>query len=690
MLKSTFQHIRGIGKKSEKNLWKKGIETWEIFLALQQKQPFLFKEIPDKHILSESIQAYEKGDMTFFAKSLPTSDYYRALLDFPEDVLFLDIETTGLSVFYDIITIVGWSLGKTYNVYINGEDDTALQDALSHAKALVTFNGIMFDLKFIKKHFNSPNVPHLHLDLRFFCKRVGLTGGQKSIEQQIGFKRKTDIEGMLGEAAPILWHKYRRGDQDAMKRLIEYNHADIEGMKFILDKAIQLHLKNEQIPTNIATKPTFKKLGSRIKWLNSKQKNNHSIAISIPPFSGSNKPLVTYAELNEILPLNDFCSIGIDLVSSEERETGFCVLKGNEAKTCRVKTDEEMLQLAIEAKADLVSIDSPLSIPKGRTSFFDDDPKRDEFGITRECERILKRRGISSYPCLIPSMQKLTQRGMLLAEKFRKIGIPVIESYPGAAQDIMSIPRKQAGLDYLVEGLQEFGLIGDFIKTSVSHDELDAITSAVVGHFFWVGMFEGLGNEEEEYLIIPDLNADYKTWLSRKIVGISGPIASGKTTLSRHIAENGYTYTRFSQVLEKLINEQKVKPSRSTLQEIGLKINKEKGQRWLGKQVLNILTDKRCGVIDGLRFLEDHALMVETYGPAFFHIHLTSSFSERKNRVESNSKEDVPLEESSSNPVENEIKQMANVADITIENDGTLDKLFGHNDIQKLLGKKCQ
>gem|GEM_PF-5980485 len=62
----------------------------------------------------------------------------------------------------------------------------------------------------------------------------------------------------------------------------------------------------------------------------------------------------------------------------------------------------------------------------------------------------------------------------------------MIESYPGAAQDIMSIPRKQAGLDYLVEGLKEFGLTGEFLSTAVSHDELDAITSAVVGHFFFI------------------------------------------------------------------------------------------------------------------------------------------------------------------------------------------------------------
>ena len=98
----------------------------------------------------------------------------------------------------------------------------------------------------------------------------------------------------------------------------------------------------------------------------------------------------------------------------------------------------------------------------------------------RECERILKRRGVNVYPCLIPSMQKLTRRGIQLATKFRKLGIPVIESYPGAAQDILAIPRKRAGLNYLADALAEFGIFDNFTEKQISHDELDAITSSIV------------------------------------------------------------------------------------------------------------------------------------------------------------------------------------------------------------------
>ena len=63
---------------------------------------------------------------------------------------------------------------------------------------------------------------------------------------------------------------------------------------------------------------------------------------------------------------------------------------------------------------------------------------------------------------------------MRLAERFRSLGIPVIESYPGAAQDIMGIPRKGAGVEYLRQGLADFGVRGSFVDNTVSHDELDA------------------------------------------------------------------------------------------------------------------------------------------------------------------------------------------------------------------------
>lgn len=43
-----------------------------------------------------------------------------ALAD-PAKVLFLDVETTGLSWFYDQLTIVGWAIDDSYCLHIAGE-----------------------------------------------------------------------------------------------------------------------------------------------------------------------------------------------------------------------------------------------------------------------------------------------------------------------------------------------------------------------------------------------------------------------------------------------------------------------------------------------------------------------------------------------------------------------------------------
>lgn len=171
--------------------------------------------------------------------------------------------------------------------------------------------------------------------------------------------------------------------------------------------------------------------------------------------------------------------IGIDLTGSEKRPSGVATLyDGGQVMTARVKTDSDIIARVIADHPDLVSIDSPLSLPE--------DPTK----IYRECELTLKRRGIGVYWCLLPSMEKLTRRGIRLAGLLRSHGHQVIESYPGAAQDILGIPRKSKGIQLLAEGLREYGIKGDL---AVSHDELDAITSAIVGQLYLEGKYEALG-----------------------------------------------------------------------------------------------------------------------------------------------------------------------------------------------------
>ena len=100
-------------------------------------------------------------------------------------------------------------------------------------------------------------------------------------------------------------------------------------------------------------------------------------------------------------------------------------------------------------------------------------------------------------------MEMLTRRGIRLANELRRQGLQVIKSYPGAAQDILGIPGKGASLDELKRELVRAGITGDFATAKVTHDEVDAITSALVGLFYLADDYIALGTPSEDYLIVP-------------------------------------------------------------------------------------------------------------------------------------------------------------------------------------------
>ncbi len=196
--------------------------------------------------------------------------------------------------------------------------------------------------------------------------------------------------------------------------------------------------------------------------------------------------------------------VGIDLTGAEKKASGWAVLQDGRVQTQRIKTNAELIAHTIAAKPAVIALDSPLSLPKGRISVYDDDPGRYIYGISRLCERQMLKRGMRSYPTLIRSMQQLTLRGMLLAQEFRAQGFEVIECFPGGTQDILELPRKQKGLADLVQGLMDLGIQGDYLYAS--HDEIDALTAALAGCFYLAGQYEALGDEEEGLLILPIAN----------------------------------------------------------------------------------------------------------------------------------------------------------------------------------------
>ena len=101
--------------------------------------------------------------------------------------------------------------------------------------------------------------------------------------------------------------------------------------------------------------------------------------IYVPPNLHKVGPKITYQALARNLGKKPLRVVGIDITSSETRASGWCFLDGKRAYTSRVFTDSEIFSETINVEPDIVSIDSPLSLPKGRTKVTDDDPAREEF-----------------------------------------------------------------------------------------------------------------------------------------------------------------------------------------------------------------------------------------------------------------------------------------------------------------------
>jgi len=247
--------------------------------------------------------------------------------------------------------------------------------------------------------------------------------------------------------------------------------------------------------------------------------------------------------------------VGIDLTAGD-KATGVAVLNDFFVETCSLFSDEEILRYIEEHKPGIVSIDSPLGLPGGGDTI---DPKA---GIMRVAEHDLASIGIPAYPSLIASMENLTLRGIRLRRAIEKLSQPprVIESYPGAAQDILCIPRKQKSLGLLREGLRRLGLTGSGLETR-SHDEMDAITSAIVGRYFEAGSFEPMGIPSEAQLIVPKVSP--LRFESAPVICLAGKTGVGKSVVARYLSVfYGFQWVRTRSVIrELLLDDAKLPPN---------------------------------------------------------------------------------------------------------------------------------
>ena len=238
VLDRTFLLLDRVGDLTERRIWDQGLRTWDDFLKRDSVSPFSpqRKGMADA-VLEEAKEAMDRRASEFFAHRMHGRDIWRLYPTFSDDALFLDIETTGLSR-RSAITVVGLARGGRFRALVRGKDLTrsTLAQEMEGARLIVTYNGASFDLPMLRDKFPVPTLEIPHLDLRYLARRVGLGGGLKRIERQLGLIRDREFAMMTGEDAVHLWHLWdRRGNQKALDLLLRYNEADVLNLKEVAD-----------------------------------------------------------------------------------------------------------------------------------------------------------------------------------------------------------------------------------------------------------------------------------------------------------------------------------------------------------------------------------------------------------------------------------------------------------------------
>jgi uncharacterized protein len=240
VLRSTFLHLPGVGSATEAQLWRAGIRDWAELRQLAELPGVpLERRAAIDRTLDESEEALQQRNADWFSRRLPLAERWRLFPEFRDVTAFLDIETTALSPQEGIVTVVGVHGGGATRAFIAYDDLEELPAYLQKFHLIVTFNGILFDLPFLEARFPYIRFPPAHIDLRFLLRRLGITGGLKRIEKELGLGDRSGVEGIEGAAAVRLWEDARRGVPGALSKLVDYNRADAVNLEPLLDFAVR-------------------------------------------------------------------------------------------------------------------------------------------------------------------------------------------------------------------------------------------------------------------------------------------------------------------------------------------------------------------------------------------------------------------------------------------------------------------
>lgn len=162
---------------------------------------------------------------------------------FKRESLCVDIE---VGEFGGDISVIGLYIPKGGIVecesFVRGKNLTMenLKPFFDKAKFIITFNGLKWDIPKIKSEFPGLIPENLKVfDLYIFGRALNFKYNLRTMENTFNIGRLTSESEKKGIAIK-LWNEHRRGDPNALKKLLEYNAQDTVNLYFLAEKLIEI------------------------------------------------------------------------------------------------------------------------------------------------------------------------------------------------------------------------------------------------------------------------------------------------------------------------------------------------------------------------------------------------------------------------------------------------------------------
>ncbi len=236
LIKGNLKLLRGVGVVNEDKLKQQG------FHSIDQLITHCRWGEAAKYIMELIAQCKIRELQSLGAKDWEILSFFR-----PEDIVFLDIESTGLWASQPLFLVgvlylsnSGHLVAEQYFARHYREEKAVLEAVnrvLKKFKVIVTYNGKRFDLPYITgravAHRLFYHYDHFHVDLLYHarkhlkqhlpdCRLMTLE------EYLLGFKREGDIPGYL---IPETYHRFvKTSDTALVEPILEHNRLDLVAM----------------------------------------------------------------------------------------------------------------------------------------------------------------------------------------------------------------------------------------------------------------------------------------------------------------------------------------------------------------------------------------------------------------------------------------------------------------------------